>query len=982
MASLPASAGRVVVLAIGLCLAPCPSRAADEEPLKYRLVSWTEQDGLPGSQIGAIAQDGDGYLWLATNAGLVRFDGVRFVDWPTIRPAGPSLPAASLHTGRDGGLWIGLGGGGVAHLNQSRVTVHAPGERGLPHGTVRSLVEDRHGALWAVGQFGVARWDDQRWTHLGPESGLPREAAYAVHEDRRGGVWVGTDVGVFHQAAGEDVFAHVQPHVRAWAFTEDPHDRIWITGLNDPLRRLEDRASPLVPNTLLALASGGWRLHADSRGNIWVATLGGGAWRAYDLDHPDGPRIERFNGGRLSNEVARSVLEDREGNIWVGTDNGLNRLTPSPLPLLPPAFEAVSQPVVAVARDRQGAVWAGTQNGLYRFDHRGLVKFDRADGLPGVSIYSLHVDAGGTLWAAGDHFGLARLEGRRFVAVPLPQTPSLRIVALASDRSGAIYLADVDRGAFRWKDGRLAELLPDAARRGALAALTDRHGRVWMGLAGGVLRADPEGQVHVFDQGIGRVLTLYEDSRGTIWAGGGFGLASFDGDRFTTVRFDDATTRRGITAIVEDEASNLWLGLRAGVFRLSRDDLDHARRDPSHPIAGTVYDMADGLHGIPIWLGFPTAARSGDGTLWFVTANGLAPVDPLRARKHRLAPPVRIESVTTDGEEREALSGLRLGPGMSNLQIDYTGLSFTVPSKVRFRYRLEGFDREWVDAGTRRQAFYTNLAPGNYRFGVAAQNDGVWNDGGASWDFSIAPMFYQRAWFRLLLLTLGALGVWAMWQQRVRRVREQFDLVLAERARMGREIHDTLLQSLVGVTLQFNTLAPRLEGPAVVLRGDFERLRRQLEACIREARQSILDLRSALAKTQDLGSAIRQIAEKQTRGTGVSFDLVVSGGPRTCAPRIQQPLLRIAQEATANAIRHADARHIHLELAFADAAIVLRVADDGRGFDPQQAVFTPADHWGLGNMQERAEQIGGQLRLTSSPGAGTEIEAVIPLSSA
>jgi signal transduction histidine kinase len=357
----------------------------------------------------------------------------------------------------------------------------------------------------------------------------------------------------------------------------------------------------------------------------------------------------------------------------------------------------------------------------------------------------------------------------------------------------------------------------------------------------------------------------------------------------------------------------------------------------------------------------------------------VADLDPRTIHKQRLSPPVRVESIVADDRRLDADAGAVLAAGTARLEIDYTALSFTVPSKVRFRYKLEGFDSDWIDAGTRRQAFYTNLAPGSYTFRVTASNDGVANEAGSTWTFSIAPAFYQTVWFRSAGQLMIGLVAWGAWRLRVRHVRDQYDLVLAERARMGREIHDTLLQSLVGVAMQFDAVGSQLDDSGGSVKKELERLRRQIEQCIREARQSILDLRSPMNETEDLGTAIRRMADKQTRGTPVAFELTVKGMPRPCGPRVQQQLLRIAQEAVANAIRHANATHIRLELWYEDSSIALRVADNGRGFDPDQPVFMPEDHWGLANMKERADQIGAQFRLTSSPGGGTEIETIVQM---
>jgi signal transduction histidine kinase len=495
----------------------------------------------------------------------------------------------------------------------------------------------------------------------------------------------------------------------------------------------------------------------------------------------------------------------------------------------------------------------------------------------------------------------------------------------------------------------------------------------------GILLVNQDGSKRVLgaDDGLGqgRVTALFEDGTGAIWAGTNIGLSRFDDQ---ALRFITLPLRTNVTAIVEDAASNLWLGVLNGIMRINRDDLDRSLADPSQPLKNTVFDMADGLHGVPIWLGSPTSARGRDGHLWFVTADGLADLDPRAVHKDRISPPVRIESIVANDRRLSMIDGIALPPRTSRLQIDYTALSFTVPSKVRFRYKLEGFDGDWVDAGARRQAFYTNLPPRRYTFRVSASNDGVANEAGSEWNFSIERAFYQTAWFRALVIVAIGLGAWGIWRLRVRRVRDQYDVVLAERARMGREIHDTLLQSLVGVTMQFDAVSDLLDEASESAKKELARLRRQVEQCIREARQSILDLRSPMADTADLGTAIREMAEKQTRHTSVQFELSVKGAARPCGARVQQQLLRIAQEAVANAIRHADASRIKLELWYDETTVSLRVADNGRGFDPDRPVFMPDDHWGLANMKERADQIGAQFRLTSRPGGGTEIETIVP----
>ncbi len=337
-----------------------------------------------------------------------------------------------------------------------------------------------------------------------------------------------------------------------------------------------------------------------------------------------------------------------------------------------------------------------------------------------------------------------------------------------------------------------------------------------------------------------------------------------------------------------------------------------------------------------------------------------------------------IEGVIADGRHFNPAPELRLPSNTSHLQIDFAALTLADPMRVRFRYRLEGFDHSWVDGGTGRQAVYTNLPPRAYRFRVvASNNDGIWNQPGNVLDFAIEPMFYQTTWFYVLSVVTVALLVWASWQFRVRQVRRQFALVLAERIRMSRAIHDTLLQGLVGIALQFDNLANNLDSSSSSARNHFVRIRRQVEEYIREARQSIWDLRSPRLETHDLAVALRETGERALSGTSAQFEVAITGSPHRCPPPVEEQVLLIGQEALNNAARHARARRVRLELHYVDSRLRLRVSDDGCGFDLEEAYHTN-DHYGLMSMRERAAQVGGELNISTRPGAGTEVEAIVP----
>jgi signal transduction histidine kinase len=394
-----------------------------------------------------------------------------------------------------------------------------------------------------------------------------------------------------------------------------------------------------------------------------------------------------------------------------------------------------------------------------------------------------------------------------------------------------------------------------------------------------------------------------------------------------------------------------------------------------------LYDRNDGIAGTPLSsysTGRPVA-RAGDGRLWFVTGGGLSVIDPQAMTLAASLGPARIEGVIADGTALAANPATVLPPRTSSLQIDYSLVNLTTPFRTNFRYRLEGFDTAWIDAGTRRQAFYTNLPPRKYRFSLAASNLEGAPLSTATWDFSIAPTFYQTGWFYAASATAFVLALGGAWYLYLRRVRRDFALLLGERTRLSREIHDTLLQSLVGVALQFEAIASDVETASPVTRAQFVRMRKRVEEYIREARQSIWNLRSPRLEQRDLATALNEFGTQATSTTKVGFDLVVDGTPSRRPPRVEEQLLRIGQEAIMNAVRHARASLIKVELQYDDEAVVLRVTDDGTGFNVESQSGDGSGHYGLISMKERAGEAGGTIKVASSAGSGTRVTVAVPV---
>lgn len=933
--------------------------------------SWTSEHGLRGNQVWAILQDPDGYLWLGTNEGLIRFDGERFQVWRD--PDGAPLPGSSvraLSLGGDGAMWVGFGGiGGVSRVVRGHVT-HYSHDDGLPWANVLAVLADRHGVAWAGSLVGLFTLSAGTWTLVPAADGLPPARVSALFEDRRGHLWVASELGVYRRDAGAQRFERISEAPVA-EFCDDDAGHVWAVG-EGGLVDLDQPSKTFRPGLA------GTRLIHGRDGTLWIGTLGGGLMQ---VEVSSEPRVRRRYHGEsvLTSDLVRAILEDREGNLWVGTQSGLNRLSEGVVSMrTAPTRERLVR-AVTIADD--GAVWIGTSNGLDRLSSTGTRTYSVADGLPSASIRALHNDSRSGLWVATSG-GVVRVNGDRFVPLPGGDRPLSQALAMGTDRHGEVWVGDLSAGLVRYRGGA-STVVMDASlgRRPPFTVYADPRGRVWAGFFDGTLARYDGDEARVLgpsDGFVGGMVTsLHEDPPGTLWIGSSKGLS-----RYRDGRFDRATWASGlpgniIGAIVPDGRGHLWLATSAGIVRVAITDVERAFADDRFLIPHVLYDASDGLRGDPISFGAPTAALAKNGTLWFVTSDGLATLDVRRADKRRLPPPVLIEEVLADNRAIGQDGVETLPPGTGHLQISYAGLSLRAPEKVRFRYRMEGFEDRWVEAGARRQAFYTNLPPGAYRFRVRADNDGVASESEAVWAFAIAPAFYQTHWFQLIFVAIGVAAATVVWQLRVRQVRSKYSLMLVERSRMAREIHDTLLQSLLGVMLQLGELERTVEDSSAAARQHLGRLRQQLEFYIREARQSIRDLRSPILQSRDLVTALREIGERLAAGR-VAFACDASGPARRAPARVEEHVLRIAQEAVSNALRHAAPHTVTVHLTYTAETLTLQVVDDGTGFDPE-APRAEDVHWGITSMRERAAQIEGQLRLESEPGRGTTVALMVPI---
>lgn len=955
-------------LSLALCHAlPAAAQVGQDVLATYSVKSWAGADGFLFGDTNAIAQDAPGYLWLGTSIGLVRFDGVRFVPWK-MHGVSPNVFVSALYASREGSLWVGLATG-IVRIRNDASTLYTSREGFRGELTTR-IVEDRDGTILASGAAGVWRFRDDRWEQIGPTQGLPMSSSSALFIDSHGALWVGTAEGIFRRDAGKDIFQKVTNSSSVvTAMVSDSFGSLWAVDPVRTLTRLLSGQSPLGwPRQGFGAASD---LLRDRRGNLWVATVGQGVLRLRpegDAEHS----LEQITGrDGLGSSSVRALLEDREGNIWVGLAGGLTRLSEKNV-----TSAVGGETVTALAATEDGSIWVGTNAGLVRLIDGRRRRYTTGDGLPSAGIRALHPDRGGTLWAA-TIAGPARLVEDRFVPIPLPDGVRLqRIMAMTTDGEGALWMGDLGEGLFRLAHDSLRPVEAMGVQRTA-SLYTDSASRVWVGQLNGGLAVYDNGRLTPYwatdRPDMGTVTAVYEDSRKNIWIGTTTGLGRFENGRF--VRQDIEDLASGVLSIVEDDRHDLWIATRAGILRATLTEPTGSNAESLGLTDFHVYDESDGLPGGAV-RAFPGSVRAVDGSLWFATADGAARIVPERFTEPGLRPGIRIEAVVADDRPLTLAPQTRVPPGTSRIEIQYTRLTLSSGASSRFLYRLDGYDRDWVRAGLRREAVYTNLPPGHYRFRVASRGVGPREE--TTWDFSIQPRFYQTTSFTVVVTGLVVLLLAAAWRLRLMHVRNQFQLVLSERTRIARELHDTLLQGLFGVALQVDSISTQLETSPEGTKDRLERVRQLVTRYIRETRSSIWLLRSDSLEQRHLPTTLREAAEALTAGTPVRLEFETRGPAKPLSNEVEDQIVRIVHEAVINVVRHAQATRVQVILGFQADSLRVLVSDNGCGLDVDWRAPHARGGWGLVGMRERAAQIGATLSVSSVPGKGTDIELVVP----
>jgi signal transduction histidine kinase/ligand-binding sensor domain-containing protein len=965
-------------VACWVLLALQSSASDSSKPLtEYTHTVWNRRDGIPSAFIYSIAQSRDGYLWLATTDGLVRFDGVRFVHWRPKTGHTEFLGVVrSVYAARDGSLWIGTAAGLVGHIRGDDLTTSSMGAQ------IEAMLEDRDGTLWVATENYLLRFHAATQERIGSAIVLPGPLLSGPLQDKSGSIWFSTDSGVLRLDPRDPQIRFVRMGKGRFWLSEDAGGIIWRTnpgGFTEPL----GEAQALSRNGMATKSFNVRTALRDSEGTTWIGTLGQGLVRLR-ADSNDVQKIEKFSErDGLSDEFVWCLLEDREHNIWVGTQNGLNRFRNEKVVTLTGREGLASEHVGALAAGPNGTIWASTSIGVNRIDgeHRDLY-------LKGTTVMGLSANRENTLWA-GTNRGVVRAENGNWRYVPMPAGIHLQnVTVLVEDHENGVWLFDARKGLHRWADGRITDFSNEPLLKGKLilAARVDGRGRVWFGLNEGGVVAFDGSRFHLYSESDGlaggSANAVYIDDNAAVWIGTEHGLSRFDGQRFVTWNHLNGLPGERVLWILSDNEGRIWLGYSTGVACVSRSELDAAEKDPLHRVAYGFLDDGDGLKGNPDRGWQSPAVRASDGKLWFRTSEGVAIIDPQDLTKNLVVPPVYVERMVADRAVVDVTRPIRLRPLTRDLEVDYTALSLAEPRKVRFRYRLDGFDSEWHDASTRRQAFYTNLRPHAYRFRVlACNNDGVWNESGATLDFDLLPAFYQTRSFVLLCAMVLIILTWGAYRLRVWQVttqlHERFEERLKERTRIAQELHDSLIQDVMGISLQ-------IEVTDELLPADFpakQSVARALALCksaLAAGRRALNDLRTAPLSTADLVKSFSQLANDITREAGTKIDFIVEGGERPLKPLAGNDVLQIGRQAITNAFQHAHARNIHVLLSYGEQELRFRVQDNGCGMREEALNSHRPGHYGMKGMQERAERLRGSISITSRIGKGTEVNLLVP----
>lgn len=945
--------------------------------LSYAERTWSMRDGLPEQVVQAFAQTRDRYVWIGTTGGLLRFDGASFTLYNRENtPAFSDDNIFCLTVSRDNTLWIGSEGGGLVRYRNG-IFHSFSNKDGLTNSFVRTIQQDRTGRIWVGTDNGLFQVDGDRVERVDGDERIPLVAVHALFEDKDGGMWVGGSriLRIYGNQVQEFHFSGEASQNRVKSIFQTDGGDLWV-GTVSGLHRMQNCCSgefTRVAEVNVTVRA----LRQTSDGILWIGTIGHGLYTYHR-----GRFATISTPQELPSNTILNLFEDAEQNIWVGTQAGMLRLSNTPVKTvsLPDSSDSDAE---TVYEDRDGSVWIAAVR-VFRFSN-GKASLYHFPGINGVRVRNVFRDRDGALWIGTEGEGAYRQTARGVVHYSTASGLVNNFVrAFLQARDGSVWIG-TDEGVSQWtpKGFKNYQVRDGLCYFSIRSLLEDRTGNIWIGTDRGLsLLHNARFEDHPVVDALKRekVWAMHEDTDGGLW----FGTRTGGLYRWRSGKLSHFTTSSGLPSnsiyeLVEDPNGMLWISGPTGISEVNRRELDAAANDPAHRIKVTLYGISEGLEAIQMCGGEkPAGLLASNGEVWFPSSRG-----PMRIRIDQAGPteiaPAVIDEVTVDGLQMPPSEQLQLRPDTGRVEIHYGVVQLRSQERVLFRYKLEGFDRDWSRATAERVTHYTNLPAGHYKFLVSAfEMNNPEQISETSLDIAQEPHFYETVWFLTLCTLSLAAAAWSVHKFRVGQLRARFQAVLNERTRLAREMHDTLIQGCVSVSALLEAYLSLGPEEADARQNLMNYACTQLRTTVDEAREAVWNLRQRPASVTVIGPSLRSISEQIQREFGIPVKCAIAEESFELPKDTVHEVLMAVREAIYNAVRHGRPRKVEITVSFHSDECELRITDDGIGFEPGFLSSPQVGHYGVVGMQERIQRIGGRCLVNSSPGAGTEVLIYVP----